>query len=535
MSAAITRDLSVVYGGFTVGGSSDYHLDGLFQLSEEYDRYRFEADVTIISAAGTTEAQFATACASLEAAYRKPHQAFSITNNGQSWYGADPSTNTGFLARASIEKRGDTDGPDSGRSRKYRIRVEGQLPADLSGYNGRRSANIDISYNTENRRVVTISGVYTALSSNGAKAQYEASYSAFVSAVLSTWGGTYNLSDRRVSVDDQDKVLNFTHVYTEILLDESVSALNHASITRQVMAVTISENGPGDSPLSLPLIAELGAPFVSSGSAIRPQRLDVAVTVSVDAQVTTDLEALWQSVVKPWMIAHAQAIAGAGFAAIEEVTRTPAGSENVITGRLRGLTVAGSVLSHLLTVELTDNTGVKHLGVFGDNPLWKYRIQDERTVLRVVRQAIRVVKGSSGAGAGVSAIGGFGSPPASGGTGGLGAWVPVGQARRGIGSSITGSPGAGASAQQPGQGGGALPQAGAQGVPDAVPFNAGNLQAAGLQAPSTGGGEAFWDRLTTQQGVQPDDRGVPGYQLQTEILTLVAIDALRVEPPSGGA
>ncbi len=532
MSAAITRDLSVVYGGFTVGGSSDYHLDGLFQLSEEYERFRFEADVTIISAPGTTEAQFATACANLEDAFRKPHQAFSITNNGQSWYSASPASNTGLLNRASIEKRGDTDGPDSGRSRKYRIRVEGQLPADLTGYSGRRSATIDVSYNTENRRVVTIGGTYTALSGNGAKAQYEASYGAFVTAVLSTWGGTYNLTDRRVSVDDQDKVLTFNHVYTEILLNEQVGALDHASVTRQVMAVTISETGPGDSPVNLPVLAEVGAPFVSSGAVVRPQRVEVSVSVSVDAQVTTDLDNLWTTVIKPWMIAHATAVAGGGFAAIEEITRTPSGSENVINGRLRGITVAGGVLSHVLTVQLTDTTGIKHLGVFGENPLWKYRIQDERTILRVVRQALRVVKGSAASGA-ASIIGGFGAPPASAaGTGGLGAWVPVGAAKRGIGSSITGSPGSGASAQQQAPGGQGIAGAGSNGVPDSTPFNAANLAAVGLQPPSVEG-EAVWDRLTTEQGVQPDNRGVPGYQLETQVLTLTAVDALRIEPPTG--
>jgi len=539
MAATITRELSATYGGLTVGGSSDYHLDGLFELDVSYDHFRFAADVSIISPTGTGDASFLSTCNSLVDAFRKPDQKLTITQNGQQVDEFDPAsgTNTALRVTARCDKTADTEGPDSGRSRKYRITVEGGLPADLSGRSGRRSARVVVRDDASKRREISISGEYTAVGSSDARAVYLANIDTFSSSVLSTWGGTYNLeNDVAEPQDDQDKVIRFSRVYREILLNEAEGTLNHAAITRQVMAVTVRDLGPDDSPVSFAVLNELGSPYVSSGSPARPVRIEVALNVSVDKDETTDLETLFAGTIKPWMIAHAQNVAGNSFSAIESVSPVYDYSRNVITASLRGMAAAGNVLSHVLTVQVTDRTGIRHLGVFGENPLWKHKLQDEREVFRIVRQITTVRKGSGGGagGAGLGGGNGMGAPAGGkGGTGGLGAWVPVGQAGNGIGDSITGSPGTGASAQQDNEGADSSAQAGAAGVPDAIPFDGGVLADVGVAPPEVEG-EAYWDRLNTDQEVKPGRIGITGYRFEVDRVVVTSIEGLRVVPPGPG-
>lgn len=552
MSAAVTRLLSVVYGSLTIGGTSDYHIDGPWRLNKVYERFSFSCEVVLAADSNTNEAAFLAWCTAVETAFRKPRQKLEIFINGSTYFSADPvagaSGNTGFDQFATCDKIGD-ETTDSGRSRRYRVTVEGTLPADLSGVSGRRRADITMDFAPSRRGTVTIEGEYTALGASDALAVYNAGVATFATSVLAGITGTFELVSEKYKRNDTDKTLTFTRVYRELLLNQSIGVLNNPAIVEQVITVTVRQLAPGDSPIGTPIIAEVGDLY-TDGEVARPIRIELTAAMSIDKTVTTDMTALWNGTIKPWLIQHAMTVAGTAFMAIEEISRIPTHTDNTIAASLRALAIAGPVLEHVFTVEIDDDTGLKHTGVHGPDPLVKHNFQGERFVVRTARQNLRLLKGMRGGGGGGNGPqgGGQGAGPAGGIGVGIGAGLPgsfLGGWAQGTKPGISnGTIGFGIGAGPPGslfdefmglddalEGGGGG-GGGAGGVPE-KPFNSGNLNDLSIKAPPGAEG-AVWDRKRFTQAAQPDRIGIDGFQIDTVVLTLTAIDWLRKKPEEGG-
>ncbi|HBY62153.1 MAG TPA: hypothetical protein DEH78_20225, partial [Solibacterales bacterium] len=154
----ITRDLVIVYGSTTVGGSTARQIDG-YHIVGPKGYASAAVEFSFITTAASQSA-LATECNTLEAAFRQPRQNLTITLGGNTILSLSHSGNTGFDASPSIIKAGDP--ADTGLSRHYTVRIDFGMPADNVSTSFRRDSSVTVEYSAARRRRVTISGTYTA-------------------------------------------------------------------------------------------------------------------------------------------------------------------------------------------------------------------------------------------------------------------------------------------------------------------------------------------------------------------------------------
>lgn len=342
-----SQEFSIVYGSTTVGGAStDYVLDGPMRIGNDYVTGTVSADVVVVKNPAYTEAQFKTACAALEAAFRVPRQRLQVILGSQTMIDWNPSTDTGFNAEPSCEKVGDD--VDTARSRRYRITVKATLPADLSGQNGRRSSITTVEYDASRIRTVTITGEYTAISSTAARAVYTANSPAFFSAVLTALGGTYELIRETPDSDDADKICKFTAVYREIVYAQSGAGLDHTNIVSHTVSFARSFPSPGDS---------------GGGTVRRPET--VVVTYDCNVRGTQGLESLWNGTLRPYVIAQFNAkFPNKASAIVSEDPRFEHANQRITASLTFSAIISGDILTLAATMGFEEDAGKRFTGAW---------------------------------------------------------------------------------------------------------------------------------------------------------------------------
>jgi hypothetical protein len=393
VTAAVARELSIVYGSLTVGGTSDYLLDGSIKIRQSVEYQSASVTFLVTYAGAASEAAFAAAVAAVETAFSTPRQRLQVLQGSTTLADYDPSQNTGFNAAPRARKLA---GPsDTGRSRTWEVTIDVDRPASLSGQGGRREATVNVERSPSRRRLVTFSGTYTALGSNGARAQYEASIDAYVATVLVSLGGTYELVNEPQAVaDDTDKVLDYTRQYREILLAQSAAATNDADLVESRLSWTRVRVAPGDSRVR----------------GVLPSRLQELV-VHYDAWVlgTTDLRSKWEGTVRPWVLQHALSASGASAGAIVYEDPGLDYSDRKIGATLRVLAVfGGALLEGSVVTRETRDLGLAPASVWGQSAHSRYMFQGPATSLRTVATTTRELGSSAQAARGGAAPNGFG-------------------------------------------------------------------------------------------------------------------------------
>lgn len=372
---AVTRELEITYAGVTIGGaSSTFLLTDRYRLDLAYERGSFDAEVLVV---GTSEADFAAQCAALEAAFRKPRGDVRVRVNSTNLTNVSHSGNTGYNGEPSISKAGSQ--PDTVRTRLYRVGCRFEMPADLSGQSGRRDSTVTLAKDTSRRRMLTISGRYTALGGNGSRDQYASAIAAYQAALIASVGGgaTYKLLTEDVSTDDADKNCTFARVLQEVFYGATSSDLNHASIIDHRITYTRLDPSPGDSPgHGTKRLAEVGALFESA----------------VDRTAQTDVNSLY-SAVESWMLQQLQAKFSPSGMAILEADRSLDMTQNRLRVHLVvSMAISGSgSIAFDRTVEVFNEYGNTLVPVWDGNPLSKHVFQGPATRVRVTREIETVV------------------------------------------------------------------------------------------------------------------------------------------------
>ncbi len=400
MSAAVTRTLKITYGSVVVGGTTDYLISGPIHMEKSYQRFAISCNVVIQN---DTAATFQTACAALEAAYRIPRQLIKVEMESQTFIDLAPTSNTGFLAEPSCVKIGD-ERTDTGRSRMYALSITCQLPADLSGQSGRLDSTIDLTYDPERRRRISINGVYTALGSNSSSAQYESAIATYASATLSAFGGggTFDLISESEMPDDANKNCRFSRNYQEVLYASTAAGLSHASIVNSVIVYAVSKPSPGDSP---------------GKSVKRAQEIRATITCGVNNDVSTALETLYTGSIRPYLISETKRLFAASVIAIIQEDSAFDHSQNVLSATLV-MSVIGSgasTLSYVRTVEIDDDLGELLQPAWSTSRYAKYRHDGIARRIRTTKAMERRL------GIVATTASGFGES-----TDGGGSWVRVG-------------------------------------------------------------------------------------------------------------
>lgn len=344
----IAQTYEIEYGSITIGGSSsDYWLmrEGL-GLFEGYKTARVEAQVLVF---GTSTTDFRDNMTALIDQFRTPRARLQV-KRPDGYEDFNPSTNSGFDAEPEIRESSDQRFNNS-RMRLFNISVTVQLPADLSGQSGRRDNRLVTAYDANRRRTITMRGQYTALSSNDATAQYNASIGAYATSVL-PGGATWQLISENLDRNDTDKVIDFTRQYREITLDQDGSGSDNASVVTQSLRLTKIDNGG----------AALARPGGRLSIPLATYRVSYDATIDIEVTANSGLEALWENTLRAYVVGLAASRLGIGpenGGAVSNETLTTDPENNVITAAFDYSALNGSLLTEArMTKEVQDDSGL---------------------------------------------------------------------------------------------------------------------------------------------------------------------------------
>lgn len=282
MTAAVTREYKITWGTFVVAGTTERILHGPVRVAKAFEQGSISFQVSV---RGTSDATFAANCAEMESEFTKRRQRILFQIGASTFLDWNPSGNTGFDQVATCEKAG-TEGADSGRSRLYDVTLTAALPA--TDENGRRDMRVSVEWTASRIKIVTIEGTFTALTGNDATDQYESQIAALCASVLSGIGGTYDSLpiNEKTDRNDQDKVIEFVRVYRQKIFNQSAGSLNNAAIVEDSLTFRRAINQPGDSRANIK----------------RLEDILVSYACSVDRNQTTDLTALYDDTIRPFLV-----------------------------------------------------------------------------------------------------------------------------------------------------------------------------------------------------------------------------------------
>lgn len=333
----VSRLNTIVYGGVTIGGTSDYQLIGPLRVETDYPAFTVRATVMCQDDTRTT---FVTECNALEAAFRTPNSDLSVTLNGTAYKTLTAAGNTGMLGRADCKLRGHP--ADTNNSRIYDVSVSVMLPADETGKAGRRSAKVTVFADASGIQSLSIDATYTAIGGNDALAQaksagaFPAYYAAQETAVDSS--AVWDEPLLSYTYDSDDKVVTATYRSTEILTDQTSAGKNSTALRGVVTRVSTRRNQPGSDP----------------GSGARPL-LEVTVEyfVNVRRDVSTDLKGLWDDTIFPYLRTTALAQSGATNLTVVDATPIFDTDNNTIAAVLRFVGADGNTVTSSRTTIAT--------------------------------------------------------------------------------------------------------------------------------------------------------------------------------------
>ena len=413
----VSRELTVTYGGVAFGGSSARQIDGFTIVDKDYTTAVFE--FSFITSASSAAA-FATECSTVEAAFRKPRQDLTVTLGASTLLSLKQSDNTGFDANPDIVKQGDIG--DTGRSRFYHVRIEFGLPADNLSLNFRRFSTINVDYSPERQRTVTITGTYTANSSDGVTgsfATYLANGPTYFTSVLTGIDASASwekVGEPQVERNETDKVTNFTVIYKEILIAQSLGATNDAGLVDPTFSIVRDRIAPGDSASSslgfggggqfstgsggvdTGVMVGGGNPGSTTTASIRPTVLTATYTVGIDATVIKGLQNMmdkWTNTIRPLIIQQVSVAAGGGVILLEEAPNFGDLYKNQFSANMTFHNYTSSILSQRITVSDQTNEGKSLRFVWSGDPYDYYEYAAGKVRLKTITEEREEVTGIS--------------------------------------------------------------------------------------------------------------------------------------------
>lgn len=358
MAPPVTREWAIFYGSdipVEVGGtSSKFLLVNKFGMLRGHQQVRFRFQVLVL---GSTNAAFVANCRELEDAYRQPRQRFRIAQDGVNYRDYDPALNTGFDAVPEIDKVGSR--ADTARSRLYECRVVVRLPSDtadgLGGFLDGRGldARLNLTYEDNRRRMVTLSGTWTALGNNKAKAQYEQEIADYASDKLTAIDSTATwqlIGPEENNINDIDTEMTFRRQYREITLEQGSGTTNVDAVVKQEVNCRRTSSGAADT-------------FIK-GQLVRPfAQYEITYSADIDInEVSADgLPGLWTGTLRAHALNQARNQLGLGPNSGAIMRESPGfdPENNRITVTMEYKALDGSlVINSSLTKTLKDETGI---------------------------------------------------------------------------------------------------------------------------------------------------------------------------------
>lgn len=360
MTAAVTNPFSLTWGTFEVGGTTEKLITGIHRITRDFRTWQVTLDVLIRA---TSDATLATNCAEIESEFSKRRQAivFKVGSSTIHTFNPAGTANTGLNSWATCQKNG-TPGADTDRSRLYTVSVGCELPA--TDTSGRRDSRLVVDYDPAQRRTVTITGEWTAVTTNDATAQYAAQIATFCSSALGALlpAGTFELVAQKTDRDDQDKVLTFTRTYREMFVAQPGGSLDNAQIVEPTIGFTRDIPAPGDS---------------GAGSVKRLETITCRFDCYLDKTASTDVPALYTNTVRPYILTQFTTLFSPiqwGIIA-EQRTHEPYSNRLSVMITFQAAINTTNVVEIAATSRIVEDAGVVMTGIWNGGIFAKYADQ----------------------------------------------------------------------------------------------------------------------------------------------------------------
>lgn len=326
----MTRLIGITYAGVTVGkdqSETSYELSEVHSFRHSHESVDVEFNVIV---SNSTRATFLSAEAALLTAFRTPNQSLVIVLGSATRHTYVPGSNTGFLSRATIQLQ-----DAHANTAVYRCAVSLQLPADLQSRAGRREGSVVVEITPAQLKKVRIAGIYTALTSSSATAQYASVVGAWVTTMLGAFSETFELTDENYDYDDENKLLKFQRVYEEVYGNQGFNTLDVSGIVKPLLSISRRV---------------LGTESPEGVNVEIPVELTARYSCWVRKNVTTNLRAYYISTIRPAILEHVQTVAG-GPLVLETDEPEFYPHENRVTSSLRLLSISSSILALRVTTK----------------------------------------------------------------------------------------------------------------------------------------------------------------------------------------
>ena len=385
------RELAITYGAITAGGiSTAYLLDGFTRhaVTDGKAESFIEYDITVAAGSAAALAQY---CAALEREFRTPRKALTVTQAGINLlHVAHDAATGGFNTEPEIRKVGQVG--DSGRSRRYTVRVRYETPADTVSTSGLRESSVNVEYDESRIRTIRIVGTFTGVPGTvSARARYEAAIAAHAASVLSSLSVTTSelVGEPTTEHDYDDKVLRFERTYKEIIFGQGQdSASDDADIVNQKLTVTRREFSEDRSVLSQGQAEAVTSEGGAGGAAIPLAVFDLRYEASIIKG--TDPKTKYDSI-RAWLIGQFNAVYSQGSFAltVERIEVDRPNNRLMVDMTAEGAVRTTKLVRRTGTSDIDDQEPIVLRPAWTGDPLAHYAYQGHRNLTKTVSVSSR--------------------------------------------------------------------------------------------------------------------------------------------------
>lgn len=240
----------------------------------------------------TSASALVSECLDAEAKLTEKNKDLTLNFGGTSEFSFSHVGNTGFSARTHLTKTKDKFNTECCRNYEFRITI--QLPFTQSGYNARREADFSVSYKPSRQRVVDFKVLYTSTPTGEALTNYNTYGKVWALSILAAIGGTYELISEHTNQEQEQKIINVSLTYQEILTNQSSTGVDDTAIVDPQIHYSVFVE------------QKAGKGILSYWQATPIVKIAISYSTTLDKTVVlTDLNTAYITKVKPYLIANA--------------------------------------------------------------------------------------------------------------------------------------------------------------------------------------------------------------------------------------
>jgi len=343
---SLDSKVTITWAGTAYGGTStSRQIDGGYVMDRAYDHMRLTFNVMLVAA---TAAARQTMPEALELNFSKRDEDLVVNVGGTSF---TFTAGVHFLdSRSSCTKSG-VSMTDRGASAAYTCVVEADMPSENPA-SGLVQLESTVDYEVGRQAIVTLSGIYTATSTEAqASENATAESTTFLASLGTPPSSSFELVDEQYTYNRLDTTCQWSRQWQEVLANQTEIALIDTQIKDHRMTFTETTQHPGDSKEGIH----------------RLRRVVGTYDCALDIRVTTNVKSVFKSRVLPHLKALFVSTFGPSEWTVEDHRHTYDETAKRLSVAINFLFVPGDSGSEIIEIQLT--AAYKELRTIDETPV----------------------------------------------------------------------------------------------------------------------------------------------------------------------